>query len=189
MRHHFTLARPARITHRTIFLDRDGVINRKAPEGDYVKSWKEFDFLPGALNALCLFAKYHVRVVVLTNQRGIALGRYSLSDLAKIHDNMVAAAEAVGGRLDDIYFCPHDIGVCTCRKPAPGLVREALADYPDIVPNESPFLGDSRSDLEAARAAGVPPWHLTLNPKSQLADLTFPSLLAAAEHLIQACST
>ncbi len=188
MRHQFPLVRPARIAHRTIFLDRDGVINRKAADGDYVKSWEEFDFLPGALDALCLFAQFHVRVVVLTNQRGVALGRYSLSDLAKIYDNMVATVEAVGGRLDDIYFCPHDIGVCNCRKPAPGLLREALADYPDIVPDQSPFLGDSLSDLEAARAAGVPPWHLTLKPKPQLADRTFPSLLAAAEHLIQACS-
>ena len=189
MKHQFALSRPPRAANHTIFLDRDGVVNQKAPEGDYVKSWQEFVFLPSALQALSLFAAFHVRVVILTNQRGIALGRSSLSDLAFIHDNMTAVSEAAGGRIDAIYFCPHDVGVCNCRKPAPGLLWEAFADFPNLTPSQIPLLGDSRSDLEAARAAGVQPWHLTTESQTAPSDKAFPSLLAAAKYFVQACST
>jgi D-glycero-D-manno-heptose 1,7-bisphosphate phosphatase len=189
VKHQFALPRSQRTANHTIFLDRDGVINQKAPEGDYVKSWSEFVFLPGVLQALALFATFHVRVVVLTNQRGIALNRYSLADLATIHDNMTSAVEAASGRIDAIYFCPHDVGVCDCRKPAPGLLNEAFADFPDITPSQTPFIGDSRSDLAAARTARVPAWHLTNKPRDNHSDEAFPSLFAAAQHFTQACST
>jgi len=102
----------------TVFLDRDGTINVKAPEGDYVKSWDEFEFLPGAVDAIRALHESGRRVVVVTNQRGIARGRMTEDDLADIHERML---EAIGpGVVAAVYHCPHDDGQCDCRKPRPG---------------------------------------------------------------------
>src|ERR1700750_861845 len=90
-----------------VFLDRDGVINRKRPEGSYVTSWGEFELLPGALEALALLARADTPVIVVTNQRGIARGRMTEADLDDIHARLRAAVSAAGGRLDAIYHCPH----------------------------------------------------------------------------------
>ena len=109
-----------------VFLDRDGVINRKAPEGEYVTRWSEFAFLPGALDALRALAGAPVRVVVATNQRGIARGRMTAGDLAAIHARMRGAVLEAGGRIDAIYHCPHE-GGCDCRKPG---ARDAPARGP-----------------------------------------------------------
>lgn len=95
-----------------IFLDRDGVINRKAPEGDYVKSWSEFEFLPGALEGLRMLGSLAERLIVVTNQRGVALGRMSERALHNIHEKMLAAVQEAGGRLDAVYYCPHEQGAC-----------------------------------------------------------------------------
>jgi D-glycero-D-manno-heptose 1,7-bisphosphate phosphatase len=90
------LNEPSSPTHRpptTVFLDRDGVINRKPPEGDYVERWEQFEFLPGAIEALALLAAAGIRAVVVTNQRGVALGRMTLGDLDDIHRRMQAELE------------------------------------------------------------------------------------------------
>ena len=141
------MSRPA------IFLDRDGVINRKRPEGDYVRSWGEFEFLPGVLDALAAMAQTPARIIVVTNQRGIARGRLTEADLAEIHARMVAAIGAHGGRIDAIYYCPHE-GGCDCRKPRTGLFEQALRDFPDTDLANSVVIGDSLSDMEAAARVG-----------------------------------
>lgn len=136
-----------------VFLDRDGVVNRKAPEGEYVTSWDDFAFLPGALDGLRELAAGGVPVVVVTNQRGIAHGRMSEADLADIHDRMRAAVADAGGRIDAIYHCPHE-GGCDCRKPGTDLFERAAADF-GIDLADAAVVGDRASDMEAAAAIGA----------------------------------
>jgi D-glycero-D-manno-heptose 1,7-bisphosphate phosphatase len=136
-----------------VFLDRDGVINVKAPEGEYVTSWTEFAFADGALEGLRLLAALGVPVVVVTNQRGIARGRMTERDLADIHDRMRAEVARAGGRIDAIHHCPHE-GGCDCRKPGTALFR-AAAEELGIDLAGSAVLGDRASDMEAAAAIGA----------------------------------
>lgn len=144
---------PGRLT--TVFLDRDGVINRKAPEGSYVTSWAEFEFLPGALDGLRLLAEHDLRVIVVSNQRGVGRGRIRPVDLADIHERMRAEAERAGGRIDAVYFCPHLEAGCACRKPAPGMLLDAARDFPGLRLELSALVGDRAHDMEAAAAVGA----------------------------------
>jgi len=136
------------------FLDRDGTINRKAPEGDYVKSWDEFEFLPRAAEALRLLAESGYRLVIATNQRGIALGRMREEDVAEIHRRMVEELAGQGVRIEAVYHCPHDVGKCDCRKPGIGMFERARRELPDVEPGRSVMIGDSASDMEAAERFG-----------------------------------
>jgi D-glycero-D-manno-heptose 1,7-bisphosphate phosphatase len=136
-----------------VFLDRDGVINVKAPEGEYVTSWSSFGFAPGALEGLRLLAGFGPPVVVVTNQRGVARGRMTETDLAEIHDRMLDEVARAGGRIDAVYHCPHD-GGCECRKPGTLLFREAARDL-GIELGDSAVIGDRASDMEAAAAIGA----------------------------------
>ncbi len=138
----------------TIFLDRDGVINRKRPEGDYVKRWEEFEFLPGVLEAIPKLNEVARRVIVVTNQRGVARGRMTEEALQEIHRKMLEAITAAGGRIDAVYHCPHEEGTCECRKPRIGLFLQAKRDFPDIDFREAVVVGDSPTDLEAAQRLG-----------------------------------
>ena len=132
-----------------VFLDRDGVINRKAAEGDYVPAWKAFEFLPGALEGLRLLARSELTVIVVTNQRGVALGRIAPQALAEIHRKMRAAVVAAGAQIDAIYCCPHDAG-CHCRKPEVGLFEQAARDF-RLTLMDTAVIGDQSSDMIAAR--------------------------------------
>jgi D-glycero-D-manno-heptose 1,7-bisphosphate phosphatase len=134
---------------RTAFLDRDGTINVKAPEGEYVTCWHEFAFLPGAVEAIGLLRERGWRVVVVTNQRGVALGRMSLADVEEIHRRLREAAP-----LDAVYLCPHERDSCDCRKPNTGMFRQAQAEFPDIRFEEGVVIGDAESDMEAGRRLG-----------------------------------
>jgi D-glycero-D-manno-heptose 1,7-bisphosphate phosphatase len=139
----------------TVFLDRDGVINRKLPEDHYVRSWSEFEFLPGTLEALKILAGVFARIVVITNQRGIARGLMTMADLEAIHVRMLDDIAAAGGRIDSIYVCPHDREECDCRKPLPGLFLQARREHPEIRFTESVMVGDSISDLLPAFGLGI----------------------------------
>lgn len=136
-----------------VFLDRDGVINRKAPDGEYITSWSEFEFLPGALEGLRDLTRFDGRIVVVTNQRGVALGRMSEQDLMDIHRRMAEAVAEAGGRLDAVYYCPHD-GGCGCRKPDVGMFQQA-ADELGLTLGQSTMVGDSCSDMLAAERVGA----------------------------------
>jgi D-glycero-D-manno-heptose 1,7-bisphosphate phosphatase len=142
-----------RLSLSAVFLDRDGVINRKAPEGDYVTSWAEFEFLPGALEGLRLLAEAGPPLVVATNQRGLARGRMTEADLAGIHERMRAAVTEAGGRIDAVYHCPHE-GGCDCRKPGTGLFERAARDL-GLDLGSAAVIGDRASDMEAAAAIGA----------------------------------
>jgi D-glycero-D-manno-heptose 1,7-bisphosphate phosphatase len=137
----------------TIFLDRDGVINRRLPD-EYVTTWAEFEFLPGAQEALRLLTEAGLRLIIITNQRGIARGLMSETDLHDIHARMLAELAQVGALIAGIYHCPHDKNQCACRKPAPGLLFQAQRDFPDLDFAASVLIGDSLSDMQAGRRAG-----------------------------------
>jgi D-glycero-D-manno-heptose 1,7-bisphosphate phosphatase len=139
----------------TVFLDRDGVINRKKPEPHYVTSWEEFEFLPGALEGLAALTRSGAHIVVVTNQRGIARGVYTEETLADMHARMKAAVEASGGRIDAIYYCPHE-GECDCRKPLTGMFERAAREIPGVDLAEAIVIGDAMCDLEAAARLGCP---------------------------------
>ncbi len=137
-----------------IFLDRDGVINEKMPEGEYVSSPEEFRLLPGAVEAIRRLNDAGYLVLVVTNQRGIARGELTEADLTAIHEKLTTALHAAGAHLDGIYVCPHEKGSCDCRKPKPGLLLQAKADFPQIDFSQSVMIGDSESDIQAGQAVG-----------------------------------
>ncbi|MFN8397958.1 MAG: HAD family hydrolase [Bacteroidia bacterium] len=140
----------------TLFLDRDGVLNRRIRD-DYVRTWAEWEWLPEVLEALAELSKRFGQLVVVTNQRGIARGFYTEADLAGIHAKMKADVEAAGGRIDAVYFCPHDKEEgCDCRKPEPGMILKAAKELPGVDLKRSLLVGDSLSDMQAAKAAGIP---------------------------------
>ena len=139
---------------RTVFLDRDGVINRKPPEGDYVKRWEEFEFLPKVPEALRLLKEAGMKIIIITNQRGIARGLMTERDLEEIHRRMLAELARFQASVDAIYYCPHEEGVCDCRKPRLGLFRQAQKDFPDIDFVNSAVVGDSLKDMEAGTQLG-----------------------------------
>jgi D-glycero-D-manno-heptose 1,7-bisphosphate phosphatase len=152
------------VTVDTAFLDRDGTINVKASDDDYVKSWGEFRFLPGAPEAIRRLNDAGVRVVILTNQRGIALGRMTEEDLADIHRHMVDELARVGARVDAIYHCPHELDACDCRKPGVGMFLAAQADDPGISFDRAAVIGDSLADMEAGTRLGCRTIFVTPQP-------------------------
>jgi D-glycero-D-manno-heptose 1,7-bisphosphate phosphatase len=153
------------MSERAAFVDRDGTINAKAPEGEYITSPDGFEFLPGAERAIALLAEAGWRVIVVSNQRGVALGRMTRADV-----------EAVNGRMahlpiDGIFVCPHDRGECDCRKPGTGLFRQAQERFPEIALERSVMIGDADSDMEAGRAIGARTFRVGPPPLPSLLDI------------------
>jgi D-glycero-D-manno-heptose 1,7-bisphosphate phosphatase len=183
---------------RYVFLDRDGVLNRKLPEGDHVSDWAQFQWLPGAVEAIARMNRAGLTVIVISNQRGIALGRLSVEQLELIHDQMRSHLARQGARLDAIYYCPHDQGECHCRKPDIGLFEQATKDFPQVTADNSAVIGDSISDIEAGRRLGMKTIFIQGEPDRQkagaqaaagLADAVAPSLLHAIEKHLGLSST
>jgi D-glycero-D-manno-heptose 1,7-bisphosphate phosphatase len=143
------------MSFRHVILDRDGVLNYEAPEGNYVREPGEFRWLPGALEGLALLRRAGLRLSVATNQAGVGRGLMSLAQLAAVHERMQTDAAAHGAALDAVLYCPHAPEErCACRKPAPGLIQAAMARS-GIAASDSIVVGDDRRDLEAAERAGV----------------------------------
>ena len=139
-----------------VFLDRDGTINRKAPEGRYVVSPAEVVLLPGAAAAVRRLNELGVPVVVVSNQRGVALGRMTGGDVDRVNAAVAALlAEEEGAVVDRWLVCPHAVDACECRKPGPGLLLAGLAGCPGARADRCVVLGDSETDMLAGRAAGV----------------------------------
>ena len=138
-----------------VFLDRDGVVNRKLPEGEYVTDWGQFQWLPGAVEAIATLNRAGMTVILVSNQRGIALGLFTHDQLESIHGNMRAHLAQHGARLDAIYYCPHDVGECQCRKPDVGLFAQAYKDFPQASADNSVVIGDSLSDMQAGQRLGM----------------------------------
>ncbi len=154
-----------------LFLDRDGTINR---EVDYLGDPDDLELIPGVADAIRRAHEAGYRVVVITNQSGIARGLFGEKDLIAIHARLDELLAAEGAAVEGYYSCPHhpDFGgeryqrACDCRKPAPGLLLEAARDL-DLDLARSACVGDSLRDLEAARRAGIPARYLVATGKGQ----------------------
>jgi D-glycero-D-manno-heptose 1,7-bisphosphate phosphatase len=175
---------PTSVERSAVFVDRDGVINRRVP-GDYVRVWAQFHFQPGARAGLRLLREAGFLLIVVTNQRGVGRGLMSEEDLSEIHRRMQLELVRAGAGLDGILHCPHDLNDgCDCRKPKPGLLERAMKRFAVDV-THSWVVGDSLSDLEAGRAIGVrgilivPGGH-----QSALGVETAGSLLSAARVIV-----
>ena len=139
----------------TLFLDRDGVINMKI-DGRYVRNFEEFEFIPGAELAIANLSKIFKRILVVTNQQGIAKGIMSTEDLNSLHQNMLQQLKITGGTIAKIYYCPHlDSENCKCRKPNTGMIEQAIINFPDLENENSYLVGDSDSDITAGNEMGL----------------------------------
>ncbi len=174
---------------KLVILDRDGVINHDSDH--YIKSPEEWVPIPGSLEAIARLCRDGWHVVVATNQSGLGRGLFDMDTLNAIHEKMTRAVAHVGGRIDAIFFCPHSAtDGCDCRKPATGLFREIAARFnADMA--QTPAIGDSLRDIQAARAVGARPL-LVLTGKGKKtakdpllpADVPHCADLAAAVDLI-----
>lgn len=147
------------VKYKAAFIDRDGVINE---ERNYVHRIEDFVLLPGSVKALALLRDAGYRLIVVTNQAGIARGYYDVAAMNRLHDYLCARLEEEEVKLDAIYFCPHHPeGIakgfnvkCDCRKPAPGMLLQAAQDF-NVDLATSVLIGDKASDIEAGKRAGV----------------------------------
>jgi D-glycero-D-manno-heptose 1,7-bisphosphate phosphatase len=139
---------------KAVFLDRDGVINRKAPEGAYIRTWREIQLIPGAVRAVASLNGAGYKVFVVTNQRGIATSKVRIEDLLDIHYRIQQDFTRGGAVISEIYHCPHDTSAnCCCRKPKPGMLQRAAQEH-DVDLRGSWMVGDSISDVKAGENAG-----------------------------------
>ena len=173
---------------KAIFLDRDGVINKKAPEGDYVKNWDEFQFLPGVKKAIRKLNEKGFLVIVVSNQRGIAKGVMTEDDLKEIHNRMKEELRKEGAVIDGIYYCPHDIeDHCGCRKPEPGMILKAIKDFRDIGIEidlkKSYMIGDSEKDMLAGKKVGLRT--IKIGEYLEIAETTKENLLEAIKVIVR----
>lgn len=137
------------------FLDRDGVIIEN--RDDYIKSRGEIKYIPGALEAIAKISVMPVKIIIVTNQSAIGRGVISNEVVDGINKEVVNKIVENGGRIDDVYVCPHTPSDnCDCRKPRPGLLKSAIEKY-EIDTKYSYFVGDHLTDLMAAKGAGVMP--------------------------------
>ena len=140
---------------KLIILDRDGVMNYDSDQ--YIKCPEEWNASPGSLEAIARLNRAGYRVVVATNQSGIGRGLFDIETLHRIHEKLRCELTAVGGSVDAIFFCPHlPEDSCACRKPKPGLLVD-IATRLQVLLSGVPFVGDSLTDVEAARAVGAQP--------------------------------
>ena len=141
------------MANKAVFLDRDGTINRML-ENDYVKTWEEFEFLPGTAEVIRALKAKGYLIIIITNQRGIGKGIMTEEDLQQVHRRMCEELASAGSYIDDIFYCPHNIeDDCSCRKPKPGLLLQAQTKW-DIDLERSFLIGDMDSDIEAGRTVG-----------------------------------
>ena len=178
---------------QTVFLDRDGVLNEKMREGEYVRSVGDLRVLPGVPEAIARLNRAAMRTIVVTNQRGMALGLYSAADLDAIHAELQKSLASQCGHIDAFFHCPHDQDECNCRKPLGGLFQQAVAQFPDIEAKRSAMIGDSLSDIEFGRRLGMltvfvesdrEPGRSGTEQAGALADLRFRSLPEAVDALL-----
>lgn len=168
----------------TLFLDRDGVINKKL-DNDYVKHWIEFEFIEGVFEALKKVDSIFGKIVIVTNQQGIGKQLYRVEDLELIHKNMIYEISYLGGRIDKAYFSPHlSSENHPTRKPNTGMAVQAQKDFPEIDLSRSIIVGDSMSDMEFGRNAGMKTVFISEEKKQDdKIDFQFKSLIEFANKL------
>lgn len=172
----------------SLFLDRDGVINKRII-GDYIKKWEEFEFLPGVPDAIQQFTELFGKLFIVTNQQGIGKGQMLESDLENIHEKMNQEIRYHGGNINKIYHSPYkEEEKSVFRKPNIGLARKAKIDFPGIEFNKSIMAGDSISDMQFGKNAGMITVFINsdqnvIDENKDLIDHTFPDLISFAESL------
>jgi D-glycero-D-manno-heptose 1,7-bisphosphate phosphatase len=171
---------------KAVFLDRDGVINKKPVEGEYVTRWEELHILPGVAPAIALLNQTGFRVIVVSNQRCVAKGLITMADLESMHHRVCDTLAAAGATIDDIYYCPHEKDPpCRCRKPAPGMLLDAARAH-QIDLKASWMIGDSEIDVEAGRNAGCKTIRLQKSADGAgTADVVAASLLGAIHEILK----
>ena len=168
----------------TLFLDRDGVINRRLVDA-YVRNWQEFVFEQGVLEAIKRVSEIFGRTFVVTNQQGIAKELMTEADLQVVHQQMIAEIERIGGRIDKIYFCPHRASdSCTCRKPRTGMALQAKADFPEVDFSKAVMVGDSPSDIEMGHRLGMKTGFIGTHNAPPHTDWQFVNLKAFADFIL-----
>jgi D-glycero-D-manno-heptose 1,7-bisphosphate phosphatase len=169
------------------------VINQKLPEGEYVSSWERFTLLPGVAEAIARLNQAGLRVIVVTNQRGVALGKYTAETVDSIHGGLRQVLSEAGAHVDAFYFCPHDKKQCDCRKPLPGMFHQAQRDFPGVEAESSVVIGDSLSDIEFGTGLGLRTIFIEGDPEHrkagaekavQLAGESAPDLPSAVDRLL-----
>jgi len=171
-----------------LFLDRDGVINRRIV-GGYVTDWDEFEFLPGTFDALKAFSSRFGRIIVVSNQQGVAKGVMTNADVEMIHSSMIRQVEGAGGRIDLVLYAPHLASERSeMRKPSIGMALRAREMFPEINFEKSVMAGDSLSDLEFGRNAGmvtvfICPDNTLADKCSELIDFHYPDLVTFSRNL------
>jgi len=164
----------------TLFLDRDGVINERI-WGGYVTKPSEYIFLPGVLNSIAFFTSVFNKIIIVTNQQGIGKGIMSEKELKAVHDYMTKKIEQAGGKIDGIYYCTDLANkIDNCRKPSTNMAQKAVVDFPEINLTKSIMVGDSPSDIEFGKNAGMRTVFVKHekdeNSSGNLADLKVKSL-------------
>lgn len=172
----------------SLFLDRDGVINRRIIDG-YVTRREYFILIDGVLEAISIFTRNFDHIFMVTNQQGIGKGLMTEDDLADIHGWFLKQVESTGGRIDRIYHCPalksaHSF----MRKPSIGMALQARRDFPDVVLKQSVMVGDTASDMLFGRRAGMTTVLVGDEPEigrktPHLVDYCYPDLLSYAKTL------
>ena len=175
--------------NKAAFLDRDGVINRKAPKEDgYVTKWEEMEMLPGVAEAIALLNEAGFLVIVVSNQRSVAKGLITGAQLNSIHEKMCDALARAGATIHGVYYCPHELEpACNCRKPQPGMLLQAAGEY-DIDLGASWMIGDSDKDVGAGKAVGCRTVRVLRSYESEenhLADGVARSLLEATYQILK----
>ncbi len=163
----------------TLFLDRDGVINKKL-EGDYVKSVAEFEFLPGAKEAIVGFSKVFGRIIIVTNQQGVGKGLMSDLDLQSVHQYLLDEVKKVGGHIDAVYYAPQlATENSEMRKPKVGMAIKAKEEFLDVDFDKSIMVGDSISDMQFGENAKMMTIFISASKSSEY--FSIPSIKALNE--------
>ncbi len=171
----------------TLFLDRDGVINQQLLD-DYVKKWSEFKFKDNVLSSLKKLSALFGRIIIVTNQQGVGKGIMTVDELEIVHKKMKEEIEKAGGKIDRIYFCPKlEKENSEMRKPNQGMALQAKSDFPEIDFKRSIMVGDSISDMQFGKNAGMKTVLITVKnkiyDKSELIDFRYDGIKAFVDAL------
>jgi D-glycero-D-manno-heptose 1,7-bisphosphate phosphatase len=168
----------------TAFLDRDGTLNVKPPDGSYITRAEDLMALPGALAAVRRLNDAGIYVVLVSNQRGVALGLLSPAGLDAVTDRLCLLLARAGAHLDAVYVCPHREASCGCRKPAPGMLLRAAREHERVNLAQAVTIGDAESDVAAGTAAGTATVRLSRPLVRSAADHVAPDLTAAVDWML-----
>lgn len=167
----------------TVFLDRDGVLNQNAKPHEYISRPEDYIMLEGAADGVRLLNEAGFRVLLATNQRGIARGIITVDNLNLIHGYMKQLLSEKGAHLDGIFYCPHNENECNCRKPNPGMLENAAKTF-EIDKNDCWMVGDKESDVMCGKNFGIKTVRIG-KECATAADFICDDLLSAAKLIIK----